>query len=90
MAHEKEAAGAIAGMRETYGGPPTSPGWWDGYKRRWNEGEYVLCYYQGDLVRGHVMRVLQGVEHDTYHVRRHLKGGGTEVVEVRDTAMLIY
>jgi len=90
MAHDREAAAAIAGMRETYGGPPTSPGWWDGYKRKWKEGEYVLCYHQGDLVRGHVMRVIEGVEHDLYHVRRHLIGGGTEVVEVLDTAMLIY
>lgn len=89
MAHETEAAGAIAGMQETYG-TPTSPGWWDGYKRRWNVGDWVLCYVQGEICRGHVMQVNEGEEHDTYYVRRHVVGGGTEVVEVRDVAMLIY
>ena len=90
MAHDREAAGAMAGMLETYGALATSPGWWDGYKRRWQHGDYVLCWHQGDLIRGHVMRVEEGIDHDTYYVRRHLVGGGSEIVEVRDTGMLIY
>ncbi len=88
--HDREAAAAVAGMHEIYGGPPTSPGWWDGFKRTWSVDDYVLFYHQGELARGHVMAAEYGEERDTYHVRRHVAGGGTEVVEVRDVAMLIY
>ena len=86
-AHMNEAAAAVAAMQESYG---TSPGHWDGQRRRWAENEPVLFYLNGELARGHVMRAEYGAERDTYFVRRHLVGGGSEVVEVRDRAMLVY
>ena len=50
----------------------------------------MLFYHQGQVSRGCVMRCDYGVERDTYLVRRHVVGGGTEIVEVRDRAMLVY
>jgi len=88
--HDREAAAAVAGMHEIYGAPPTSPGWWDGYRRRWEEDQPVLFYHRGQLARGHIMRAEYGEQRDTYFVRRHMTGGGTEIVEVQDKAMLIY
>ena len=85
--HDSEAAAACAAVGEFYG---SSPGNWDGHRRRWSEGDPVLFYYQGQVSRGCVMQCDYGVERDTYLVRRHLVGGGTEVVEVRDRAMLVY
>ena len=86
--HDREGDAAAAAVGEFYG--KTSPGWWDGYRRTWAIDDYVLFYHQGELARGHVMAAEYGEERDTYHVRRHVAGGGTEVVEVRDVAMLIY
>jgi hypothetical protein len=54
------------------------------------ENDPVLFYHQGQVSRGCVMRCDYGVERDTYLVRRHVVGGGTEIVEVRDRAMLVY
>jgi hypothetical protein len=55
-----------------------------------SENDPVLFYHQGQVSRGCVMRCDYGVERDTYLVRRHVVGGGTEIVEVRDRAMLVY
>ena len=85
--HCAEAAAACAAVGEFYG---TSSGNWDGDRRRWSEGDPVLFYHQGQVSRGCVMRCDYGVERDTYLVRRHVVGGGSEIVEVRDRAMLVY
>jgi hypothetical protein len=85
--HCAEAAAACAAVGEFYG---TSPGNCDGHRRRWEENDPVLFYHQGQVSRGCVMRCDYGVERDTYLVRRHVVGGGTEIVEVRDRAMLVY
>ena len=85
--HDAEAAAACAAVGEFYG---TSPGNWDGNRRRWGEGDPVLFYCHGQVSRGFVLRCDYGVERDTYLVRRHLVGGGTEMVAVRDRAMLVY
>ena len=85
--HDAEAAAACAAVGEFYG---PSPGNWDGHRRRWSEGDPVLFYCQGQVSRGCVMRCDYADERDTYLVRRHLVGGGTEIVEVRDRAMLVY
>jgi len=85
--HYAEAAAACAAVGSFYG---TSPGVWDGHRRRWEENDPVLFYHQGHVSRGHVMRAEYGVERDTYFVRRHVEGGGTEIVEVLDRAMLVY
>ena len=86
--HFAEAAAACAAVGEFYGS--ASPGNWDGHRRRWEENDPVLFYHQGQVTRGCVMRCDYGVERDTYLVRRHVVGGGTEIVEVRDRAMLVY
>ena len=86
--HFAEAAAACAAVGEFYGS--ASSGNWDGQRRRWEENDPVLFYYQGQVSRGCVMRCDYGVERDTYLVRRHVVGGGTEIVEVRDRAMLVY
>jgi len=88
-AHANEAAAAVAGMNKTYGGG-TAAGTWDGHRRRWSVGDNVLFYHDGYVCRGHVMAVYEGVERDRYAVRRHVVGGGSEVVEVIDRAMLVY
>ena len=85
--HCAEAAAACAAVGEFYG---TSPGIWDGHRRRWEENDPVLFYHQGQVSRGCGMRCDYGVERDTYLVRRHVAGGGTELVEERDRAMLVY
>ena len=85
--HCAEAAAACAAVGEFYG---TSSGNCDGQRRRWEENDPVLFYHQGQVSRGCVMRCDYGVERDTYLVRRHVVGGGTEIVEVRDRAMLVY
>ena len=85
--HYAEAAAACAAVGEFYG---TSSGNCDGHRRRWEENDPVLFYHQGQVSRGCVMRCDYGVERDTYLVRRHVVGGGTEIVEVRDRAMLVY
>jgi hypothetical protein len=85
--HCAEAAAACAAVGEFYG---ASSGNWDGDRRRWSEGDPVLFYHQGQVSRGCVMRCDYAEERDTYLVRRHLVGGGTEIVEVRDRAMLVY
>ena len=85
--HDAEAAAACAAVGEFYG---SSPGNCDGHRRRLSEGDPVLFYCQGQVSRGCVMRCDYGVERDTYIVRRHLVGGGTEIVEVRYRAMLVY
>lgn len=86
-AHACEAAVAIAATQATYG---VAGGVWDGHRRRWQEDDYVMFYYEGNLCRGHVMAVEEGVERDTYRIRRHVTGGGSEVVEVMDRALLPY
>ena len=86
-AHAKEAAGAVAGIMEAYG---TAAGNWDGHRRRWQVDDYVLFWLDGYLSRGHVMEVVEGVEHDRYLIRTHVEGGGSKVVEVRDMALLPY
>ena len=86
--HFAEAAAACAAVGEFYGS--ASSGNWDGQRRRWEENDPVLFYFQGQVSRGCVMRCDYGVERDTYLVRRHVVGGGTEIVEVRDRAMLVY
>ena len=85
--HCAEAAAACAAVGEFYG---ASPGNCDGQRRRWEENDPVLFYFQGQVSRGCVMRCDYGVERDTYLVHRHVVGGGTEIVEVRDRAMLVY
>lgn len=86
-AHANEAAAAVAAMQESYG---TSPGRWDGNRRTWEPGEYVLFYYRGDICRGHVMDREDGIERDTYRIRRHVPGNGSEVVEVIDRAIQVF
>ena len=86
--HCAEAAAACAAVGEFYGS--ASPGNCDGQRRRWEENDPVLFYFQGQVSRGCVMQCDYGVERDTYLVRRHVVGGGTEIVEVRDRAMLVY
>jgi len=86
--HYAEAAAACAAVGEFYGA--ASPGNWDGHRRRWHENDPVLFYHQGQVARGCVMRCDYAEERDTYLVRRHVVGGGTEIVEVRDRAMLVY
>jgi len=86
--HYAEAAAACAAVGEFYGS--ASSGNWDGHRRRWQEGDPVLFYHQGQVSRGCVMRCDYAEERDTYLVRRHVVGGGTEIVEVRDRAMLVY
>ena len=88
-AHANEAAAAVAAMQEAYGGK-TAAGTWDGHRRRWAVDDCVLFYHDGYVCRGHVMALYEGVERDTYAVRRHVEGGGSEVVEVIDRAMLVY
>ena len=85
--HANEAAAAVAATGEMYG---TSAGTWDGYKRRWELNDCVMFYHKGELNRGHIMAIEDGVERDTYRIRRHVIGGGTEVVEVFDRAILPY
>jgi len=80
--HDREGDAAAAAVGEFYGK--------DGTRRRWDEDELVLFYHQGQVSHGHVMRAEYGVERDTYFVRKHIEGGGTEIVEVLDRAMLIY
>jgi hypothetical protein len=77
-------------VRQSVSSTARSPGNWDGHRRRWEENDPVLFYHQGQVSRGCVMRCDYGVERDTYLVRRHVVGGGTEIVEVRDRAMLVY
>jgi hypothetical protein len=86
--HYAEAAAACAAVGEFYGA--ASPGNWDGHRRRWRENDPVLFYHLGQVSRGCVMRCDYAEERDTYLVRRHVVGGGTEIVEVRDRAMLVY
>jgi len=86
--HYAEAAAACAAVGEFYGS--ASSGNWDGHRRRWEENDPVLFYHQGQVSRGCVMRCDYAEERDTYLVRRHVVGGGTEIVEVRDRAMLVY
>jgi len=50
----------------------------------------VLFWFDGYLSRGHVMELIEGVEHDRYLIRTHVEGGGSKVVEVRDRALLPY
>jgi len=80
--HDREGDAAAAAVGEFYGK--------NGTRRRWDEDELVLFYHQGQVSHGHVMRAEYGVERDTYFVRKHITGGGTEIVEVLDRAMLIY
>jgi len=80
--HQREGDAAAAAVGEFYGK--------NGTRRRWDEDELVLFYHQGQVSHGHVMRAEYGVERDTYCVRKHITGGGTEIVEVLDRAMLIY
>ena len=86
--HQREGDAAAAAVGEFYG--KNSPGRYDGTRRKWDEDELVLFYHQGQVSHGHVMRAEYGVERDTYFVRKHIEGGGTEIVEVLDRAMLIY
>jgi len=88
-AHEREGTAAVAAMVETYVGG-TAAGTWDGHRRRWAVGDSVLFYHGGYVCRGHIMARYDGEECDTYAVRRHVEGGGSEVVEVMDRAMLVY
>jgi len=69
--NENEYAAAVAGMRETYGG-----------RTELREGQPVTTYAVGDriawleggqTIRGVVVEVLND---DTYHVRRHVPDQG--------------
>lgn len=75
--HYREAAAAVAGMQETYGP-----------RERRNLDSYVLFWFRGELSRGHVMSVDRGVRGDVYSVRRHVVGGGSEIVEVKEQAIV--
>lgn len=86
-AHAREATATIVAINETYG---TNAGRFDGYRRLWCSGDYVLFYFRGDLCRGHVMERVEGLERDTYRIRRHVPGSGSEVVEVIDRAIQVY
>ena len=87
-AHEREVMAAVAGMADVYGG--TSPGYWDGSRRRWSECDTVLFRHQGDTFRGCVVAADYGSQRDSYTVRYHVAGGGSEVVRVLDRDILIY
>ena len=87
-AHEREAMAAVAGMADVYGG--TSPGYWDGSRRRWSECDTVLFRNNGDTFRGCVIAADYGSQRDSYTVRYHVAGGGSEVVRVLDRDILIY
>lgn len=81
-AHEREYAGAVAGMQETYG-PRFSQS-----RGRLRNGRVVSTWAVGDYIRwrddegrehqGYVLEVL--IEHGegTYHVKEHRVGGGQE------------
>lgn len=86
-AHEREGKAAAAAMVETYG--VTGGTYRDG-RCRWKEDDCVMFWHGGDLCRGHIMEVIEGVKRDTYRIRRHVEGGGSEVVEVNDLALLPY
>ena len=88
-AHGNEAAGAIAGMRETYGTATATGEWRDG-RHRWNLDDYVRFRFDGVLRDGHIVASHQCVDHDTYVIRSHTVGGGSEVFEVSDTAIMLY
>ena len=87
-AHEREGMAAVAGMADVYGG--TSPGYWDGSRRRWSECDTVLFRHNGDMCRGCVVAADYGSQRDSYTVRYHVAGGGSEVVRVLDRDILIY
>ena len=86
-AHALEATAAVAAITETYG---TNAGRFDGQRRTWESGDYVLFYFRGDLCRGHIMDRVDGIDRDTYRIRRHVPGSGSEVVEVIDRAIQVY
>lgn len=85
-AHYREGAAAVAAMSQRQ----TSPGIWDGERRRWREGDYVMFAHDGEFCSGTIMSVARGAEQDEYIIRRHVLGGGTEMVSVLDRAMLVY
>ena len=87
-AHEREGAAAVAGVMELHGG--ASPGYWDGTRRRWSECDAVLFRHNGDTFRGFVVAADYGSQRDSYTVRYHVAGGGSEVVRVLDRDILIY
>lgn len=86
-AHEAEGLAAVRGMQDTYG---TATGEWRDGRHRWQLNDYVLFYYNGDLRRGQILAFEQQPERDTYTIRSHKVGGGNEVVEVLDTAIMLY
>lgn len=86
-AHYREADGAVAGMAEIYG---YATGTYRENRRRWSVDDYVLFYHRGDLCRGHIIDRVDGIDRDTYRIRRHVPGSGSEVVEVIDKAIHVY
>lgn len=86
-AHEPEALAAVQGIKDIYG---TATGQWRNGRHRWEIDDYVLFYYGGDLRRGQIIGYTQEVDRDTYMIRSHIVGGGNEVVEVIDTAIMLY
>lgn len=85
--HAAEAIAAVRGIQDTYG---TSTGSWRDGRHRWDLNDYVLFYYGGDLRRGQVIAFERDVNHDVYTIRSHKIGGGSEVVEVIDAAIMLY
>ena len=79
-AHAREAAGAIAGMLETYGPKfsPSKPVIRDGrVVDTWSAGDYVsFTTDDGQRRQGYVIEVLDDARYGTYHVKSHRVGGG--------------
>ena len=87
-AHELEGMAAVAGMADVYGG--TSPGYWDGNRRRWRECDVVIFGHDGATHRGCIIAANYHSQRDSYTIRFHVAGGGSEVVEVLDRDIFIY
>lgn len=72
-AHENEYAAAVAGMNETYGG-----------RTQIRDGRLVTTYAVGDriawLENGQMLKgiVVEVLDQDTYHVRRHVPDHGNK------------
>ena len=88
-AHGNEAAGAITGMRETYG-TATATGQWKDGRYQWNLNDYVRFRFDGILREGQIVAYERDVNHDMYVIRSHVVGGGSQVFEVADTAIMLY
>ena len=86
-AHAREGNAAVAGMRDIYG---VYAGEIIDGVRRWKEDDYILFKLHGKLCCGFILVAEYGIEQDRYLVRQHIEGGGTTVVSVIGTDVLIY